>query len=360
MKYFILLFSCIGLLLLSNCESEDSKPSQRRKTNPVKFDTPTNNTSVKKGEGLPITVEISDLNEIKHLKIFTRDTVLFDGVPTQNQESVTLLTSNSRLGSKQISLHATLKNGEIRKDNRIIRILSDIYPTDYKAEVVNIFPHRTSSYTQGLEFDNGQLYEGTGGMGSSGGKSKLLKVDYKTGEVLKDHLLDPSYFGEGITIFGDQIYQLTWQQNKCFVYDKHTFELVNTFNYSGEGWGLCNDGTHLIMSDGSERLYYRDPNTFGLVKTIEVYSNAGPMQKLNELEYIDGKIYANVYLSNNILKINPNTGAVEAIIDASLIALEHKKGGDVLNGIAYKRDEKRLFITGKNWPSLLEIELVQL
>ena len=344
-------------IVISSCK-EDAK--EQKPLVPAIIESPYNNTSIKRGQDLSVSFKVNQLDEVKHLKVFTRDTVLFDGQPTQSEYVSVLNTSTWRLGSVQISLEATLKNGRTRKDHRVVRVLSDIYPTDYTLEVVNAFPHSTASYTQGLEFDNGTLYEGTGGMGATGGKSFLVKVDYKTGEHLIRKDLDQKNFGEGITIFGDKLYQLTWQQNICFVYDKNTFEEINTFSYSGEGWGLCNDGTYLIMSDGSERLYFRDPSNFSLKRTIEVYSNTGPVRLLNELEYIDGKIYANVYQSNDIVIINPETGAVEGIIDASLIALEYKQGGEVLNGIAYKKSEERLFITGKNWPYLLEVEKVEL
>ena len=197
-------------------------------------------------------------------------------------------------------------------------------------------------------------------MGMTGGQSILAQVDYKTGEHLKKITLDPEYFGEGITIFEDKVYQLTWQQNKCFVYDKNTLEKVKEFNYSGEGWGLCNDGNHLIQSDGTERLYFRNPSSFAIEKTIEVYSNNGPVKYLNELEYINGKIFANVYQSNNIVIINPTSGIVEGIIDASMVALTYRKGGEVLNGIAYQKSTDRIFITGKNWPNLIVVELVEI
>lgn len=359
MKSLFYTFLIIVLIqAFTGCKTDDDSPA--RVLIPAKFVKPFNETKVKRGAEVSIEAEIAALEEIKELKIFTRDTVFFQGTPTKENLSFVLNTYNLRLGGLQVSMEYVMQDGKVKKDNRIIRLLSDIYPTDFRAEVVNVFPHSTSSYTQGLEFDNGILYEGTGGMGRMGSISKVLKTNWKTGEILLEHVLVEQYFGEGITIIGDKLYQLTWQQNKCFVYDKNTLELINELSYSGEGWGLCNDGKHLIMSDGTERLYFRDPETFQLVKTIEVYSNTGPVTRLNELEYIDGKVLANVYTTNDIVKINLETGAVEAIIDLSIIALEHKKGGEVLNGIAYKRDEKRLFVTGKNWPSLLEIELVKI
>ena len=343
-------------LVLPSCDDSENQSSTTLQ--PAKFVLPYNNTKFQRGKELPIEIDIPEWEKISHLKVFFKDTILFDGHPDKAALNFLIQTDQWSLGSRQLSLEAKMKDGKKRKDRRIVRVLSDIYPTDYEAEVVNVFPHATSSYTQGLEFDNGNLYEGTGGMGATGGMSMIARVDLNSGEILKKMTLDDEDFGEGITIMGDQIYQLTWQQNKCFVYDKNSFELLETFQFSGEGWGLCNDGKNLIMSDGSERIYFRDPKTFSLKNTIEVYSNAGRMRMLNELEYIDGKIYANIYQSDNIAIINPASGAVEGLIDASLISLDYRKGGEVLNGIAYQKEQDRLFITGKNWPSLIEIKLV--
>lgn len=349
----------VGILILIGFSScTDSEKESTTTLQPAKFVLPYNNTKFQRGKELPIEITIPEWKEVSSLKVFFKDTILFDGTPKKSALNFLVATDRWSLGSKQLSLEVKLNDGTKRKDRRIVRVLSDIYPTDYEAEVVAVYPHSTSSYTQGLEFDNGTLYEGTGGMGATGGMSMIARVDFKTGEILQKVTLDDKDFGEGITILGDRLYQLTWQQNKCFVYDKNTFELLETFQFSGEGWGLCNDGEYLIMSDGSERLYFRDPNTFALKNTIEVYSNAGRMRMLNELEYIDGKIYANIYQSDNIAIINPQSGAVEGLIDASLITLDYRKGGEVLNGIAYQKEQDRLFITGKNWPSLIEIKVV--
>ena len=199
----------------------------------------------------------------------------------------------------------------------------------------------------------GNLYEGIGQYGSS----KLSQVDLKTGKVNEklSITLAGDYFGEGITVFNDKIYQLTWEEQTCFVYNKSTFELDKTIPYIGEGWGLCNDGKYLIMSNGSERITFRNPETFAIEKIIEVYDNKGPIQQLNELEYIDGKIYANVYTSNQIVVIDPITGRVEAIIDCSILEKEGRGYGDVLNGIAY--NDEKIYMTGKNWNKLFEVNL---
>lgn len=349
-----LLLSILVISFLSQCSGDDR--SDRLKGPTAKFELPFNNAKAKRGKTIRIEINLSDPEVFESVKIFTRDTVLFNGKMKRSQKKMEVNTESWSIGTKQISLEATTTEGKVKKDNRIVKILSDVYPTNFKAEVVKVYPHKTTSYTQGLEFDGDQLYEGTGGMGSTG-KSMIAKVDLETGEADIQENLGSEFFGEGITIIGDELFQLTWQQNKCFVYDKNTFKKKREFTYGGEGWGLCNNGEMLIMSDGSERLYFRDPSNFALKKIIEVYSNRGAIKHLNELEYIEGKIYANVYQSNTIMIIDPATGIVTGEIDASIIALDYRKTGEVLNGIAYKNSTKQLFITGKNWPNLLEISL---
>lgn len=347
-----------AILFFSSCKN-DTKPEYQKPQPIVKFEQPFNNAKVQQGKSLVVTIQLSDLENISLLEIYTKDSTFYSSLPTKNELTLELDTRSWKAGTNQLTAEVKLKDGKTTKDNRIIKVLSSLYPDDYTVRVLNVHPHLTTSYTQGLEFDNGTLYEGTGGMGSTG-VSIVAKVDYKTGEIKQKFTLDANYFGEGITILGDDLYQLTWQQNKCFVYDKNSLQRKNDFTFTGEGWGLCNDGNVLIMSDGSERLYFRDPTTFGLLKTIEVYSNQGPVKFLNELEYINGKVYANLYQSNNIVIINPINGIVEGIIDCSELSLEYRKSGEVLNGIAYKKDTGHLFLTGKNWPSLLEVELVKL
>ena len=359
-KYFRLVFTSILVtFIIFGCKDDSDTPPKRTRNKALaKFETPFNNASFQRGNPISVNVRVNDLEGVKSLKIFIKDSVLFNGKPEKENYNFKVNTSNWSLGSNQISLEARTKDDKLKRDNRLIKVLSDIYPKEYTAEVISIYPHQTTSYTQGLEFNNGQLYEGTGGQGSTG-TSIIAKVDYATGQIQQKKTLDQRYFGEGITVMGNQLFQLTWQQNTCFVYDKNDLTELKKFSYNGEGWGLCNDGEFLIMSDGSERLSFRDPENFGLKKVVEVYSNEGPVMALNELEFINGKIFANVYQSNYIVVINPETGAVEKKIDASLVALDHRKTGDVLNGIAYLPETKQLFITGKNWSSLLEIGLVE-
>ena len=223
-------------------------------------------------------------------------------------------------------------------------------------KIVNTYPHDTNSFTQGLIFDEGVLYESTG----LNGRSTVKIVDLKTGKTLKSHELPDNYFGEGIAIIENKIIQLTWRSKTGFVYDKKTLKLIKKFSYQTQGWGITYDGKYLIISDGSAVLYFMDPNTFKVVGTLEVYGDNGKVSKLNELEYINGEIYANIWGTEKIARINPKTGRVTAWIDLSgLLNKEDKKNRvDVLNGIAFNSDKGSLFVTGKLWPKLFEIELV--
>lgn len=358
MKYLSLALTFVFLLFISTSCDSDSDSISPGSLIPAKFELPFNNATARKGEEIRVEVSVVDVAQIKNLKVFTKDTVIFEGKVDKTQLLFEIPTDNWSVGTNQISIETTTIDDKVRRDNRVVKIFPNTFPTDYTAEVIKVYPHATTSYTQGLEFDGDQLYEGTGGMGATG-RSIIAKVDLNTGEITDERFIGENYFGEGITILGDKLYQLTWQQHTCFVYDKNSLELLDTYTYTGEGWGLCNDGEYLIMSDGTERLYFRDPETFAIRKTMEVYSNQGPLKGINELEYINGKIYANIYTTNQIVIIDVKTGVVTGLIDASLIALDYRETGEVLNGIAYKESTKQLFITGKNWPNMLEIGLIE-
>ncbi len=226
----------------------------------------------------------------------------------------------------------------------------------YGYKVVNVYPHDPKAFTEGLIFKDGFLYEGTGLYG----RSELRKVELVTGKVLCSYRLPRQYFGEGITIFRNEIIQLTWRERKGFVFEKETCHPIREFSYPSDGWGLTNDDKRLIMSDGSASLYFIDPQTFKHTGSIEVSDNGVPVKKLNELEYIKGKIYANVWPTDRIAIISPETGVVEAWIELSgLGKTELPSRKAVLNGIAYDSERDRLFVTGKFWPKLFEIELIR-
>lgn len=225
----------------------------------------------------------------------------------------------------------------------------------YSYEIVNAYPHNDSAFTQGLVFEDGFFYEGTGLFG----ESTIRRVDLRSGNINQIYCLSADLFGEGITIFEDKIIQLTWKNNVGFVYNKDTFELLQKFVYFTEGWGLTHNNSALIMSDGSATLYFLDPQTFQIINQVDVHDNEGPVTMLNELEYVNGSVYANIWLEDTIAIINPQTGNVTGWIDlSSLKDLVNQTTRDVLNGIAYDPNENRLFVTGKNWSKLFEIKLI--
>ena len=223
-------------------------------------------------------------------------------------------------------------------------------------QVVNTYPHDRNAFTQGLVWDAGGLYEGTGGYGSS----TLRRSELETGRVTNKVLLPPRYFGEGITVYRDRIIQLTWRSRIGFVYERTTLRRLDSFGYDTEGWGLTHDGRSLILSDGSASLYFLDPDTFHERRRVTVHDRCGAVARLNELEYIDGRVYANVWHSDRIAIIDPHSGLVEAWADLSglLGKMWRRAPESVLNGIAYDDVSGRLFVTGKNWPRLFEIQLV--
>lgn len=225
-------------------------------------------------------------------------------------------------------------------------------------EIVNAYPHDREAFTQGLLFDNGFLYESTG----IKGKSSLRKVDLKTGKVQQKANLDYKYFGEGLTLWKNRFVQLTWKSNVGFVYEKTTFKKVGDFRYKTEGWGLTHDGKRLIMSDGSSTIRFLDPNTFQVLGAIEVKDGKRPVRLLNELEFVNGEIWANVLNSNRIARISPNSGRVGCWLDLSELARKARKlnrNCDVLNGIAFDEKADRIYVTGKFWPELYEIRIKQ-
>jgi glutaminyl-peptide cyclotransferase len=260
------------------------------------------------------------------------------------------------VGSRQIRIITEYDDGTT--ENYPIRIVlkSDVVPRQYGFKVLNSYPHDIKAYTQGLVYHEGYLYESTGRYG----ESTLRKVDLETGEVLRSLNLDRELFGEGLCVHDGKLYQLTWESRVGFIYDIETFRLISRIHYQTEGWGLTSDGTYLLKSDGSHYLYILDPRYFSEVGRLEVFDHKGRVDKLNELEFKDGLIYANVYTTDEIVRIDRETGRVTGVIDLTglLDQRYHHPDLDVLNGVAYDHENDRLFVTGKNWPRLFEIELV--
>ena len=227
----------------------------------------------------------------------------------------------------------------------------------YGVKILKTYPHNPESFTQGLLYHNDYLYESTG----LWTKSTLRKVHIKTGNTVQKHSLKNTYFGEGLALWDNQLIQLTWHAGDALVYDLETFKALPSFSYDGEGWGLTTNKDGFILSDGTAELRFLDPKSFKEVKRLKVTDKGKEIKKLNELEFIDGKIFANVWLTNKIAKIDPNSGKVLAWIDLSnLVPQEHRGSNEaVLNGIAYDEENDRLFVTGKLWPKLYEIKLIK-
>ncbi len=335
-KYIILI--CLSLVLINCGETNASKQTGL-----------TINTAVKSfmiGDTLKLSI-----NNPKKINI-TEVSYQLNGKSIDENSVLDAIT----LGEKVITATINYED-QTASISTSIKVFNNSIPSYYTYEIVNTYPHDITSYTQGLEFHNGELYESTG----QKGESKLRKVNYETGEVLKNINLENSYFGEGLTILNDKIYQLTWRGKRGFVYDVNTFEKLSTFNYgtSKEGWGICNDGKTLYKSDGTEKIWLLNPENLTEESHIEVYTEKGKIPSLNELEWIDGKIFANIYQRNGVVIINPKTGGVEGVIDfkpLKELVTQHEEL-DVLNGIAYHPERETIFVTGKNWDKLFEVKI---
>jgi glutaminyl-peptide cyclotransferase len=316
---------------------------------------PENGATFKIGDLVEIQLDLNDKGKKPDSVQFFVDEKLYGSINSGNL-SFKLNTSKCSVGTKKINTIAFSK-GKTEENNLNIRLLSDIKPKEYTYKIINTYPHDKSAFTQGLVYEDGIFYEGTGLNGSS----SLRKVKPETGKILKSVDLPSEYFGEGIAVVNNKIFQITWKSQTAFVYDKESFTLLNKINYPiAEGWGLTCDGKRLIMSDGSASLYFMDIEYFNETGHIEVYDDKGEVNRLNELEYINGSVYANIWETNKIAIINPNTGKVTGIINLESLLKKTDKyeNTDVLNGIAYDLKNNRLFVTGKNWPKLFEIKLV--
>ena len=335
-KLFILI--CLGLFL-NNCSETNASKQSGLSIN-------TNSKTIKLGDRLNLTISNPKKHTIESIQYRLNGNAI---------ESNHLL-QDIKLGQSKIEATVTY-NDKSETISSTIEILNNKRPDIYSYEIVNTFPHDITSYTQGLEFYNGELYESTGQLG----ESKLRKLDFKNGKVLKNLNLADAFFGEGLTILNDSIYQLTWQNKRGFIYDIESFDRLGTFNYgkSKEGWGLCNNGNNLYKSDGTEKIWILDKTTLTEEEYIEVYTDKGKIPSLNELEWIDGKIYANIYQRNGVVIINPENGAVEGVIDFKplrKLVTQHDEL-DVLNGIAYNPERNTIFVTGKNWDKLFEVTI---
>ncbi len=304
------------------------------------------------GEAVGVAIKNKKEKEIKAVTYYLEGNEL----PVSNGK---IVIASPTLGSKKLLARVAYEDTEITIEQPI-RILAKNAPEVYTYKIVNSYPHDKKSFTQGLEFRGDTLYESTGNPGNVA-KSVLRKLNYKTGEVYEEVALDPSVFGEGLTLFKDRLLQLTWRSGIGYVYSPETLEKVGSFNYgqSKEGWGLCNDGTHIFKSDGTEKIWKLNPETLAEEGYIETVTNRSIFNKANELEFANGKIYANVWQKESMMIIDPNSGAIEGVINFGGLRdrVEQHADLDVLNGVAYHQERGTFFVTGKFWDTLFEVTL---
>lgn len=338
-------FIIVAFLMLTSCGGGGYK---------FKINTPKKATF---GQKVPISFEQLKGNKVDSVHLYVNNKRVI-----AKNNTVTINTNDYGVGKHIITALAFIPN-KVKKVRNSIEVFADKAPVLYTYKIINTYPHDTAAFTQGLEFNNGFLYETTG----RHGKSWLRKVDYKTGNVLLQKDLKDTYFGEGVTIFNDKVYWLTWQAGKGFIYNLSDFKELREFKYnkSIEGWGLTHNDTHLIKSDGTNKIWFLNPETLEEEYSIQAYTNKLSLKKLNELELIEGKIYANYWQKPLIAIIDSKSGVVEGIVDLTGLVKEMEKTqklddqDEVLNGIAYDAETKRIFVTGKHWGKLFEIELVK-
>jgi glutamine cyclotransferase len=365
LKYIIFLTIIMLIAWIISCSGRPGNTSERKAIttttvagNPeaklIKMITPEQDAGYKLRDNIKVLLEADDKKDKPDsVRIW------FDGQRTgllKNPPWEYIIPSSflGKTGRKALKVVA-YKADKPQTITRFIIVYSDVIPRRTGYKVINSYPHDKDAFTQGLVFDNGYLYEGTG----QSNQSSLRKVELKTGKVLNQLNLEAPLFGEGIAIIGEKIYQLTWESKVGFVYNKATFKLINKVYYQTQGWGLTTIADKLVMSDGSNLLYFMDPELFTIVSRIEVYDNKAKVMQLNELEYINGEIWANIWNTDLIARIDPSTGKVIAYIDLQGINPGENTKVNVLNGIAYDQAGKRTFVTGKNWAKLFEITITE-
>jgi glutamine cyclotransferase len=362
LRYFVFLTIVLLITWIISCSGRSgnlsgkiSKPAGEANEEPVakliKMISPEENAGYKLKENIKVVLKAENPDSIK---------IWFDGQTVKVIRNLpweyTIPSSfTEKTGRKALKAIAYKKGDKPQTITKFIIIYSDVVPKRNGFKIVNTYPHDKEAYTQGLVYENGILYEGTGQLN----ESSLRKVELMTGKVLNQLNLEASLFGEGISILGEKIYELTWQNKVGFVYNKNTFKLLNKIYYQTEGWGLTTIGDKLVLSDGSNMLYFMDPLMFTVVSSLEVYDNKVKVNQLNELEYINGEIWANIWQTDLIARIDPLSGKVIAYIDLKGIDPEVDTSVNVLNGIAYDPVGNRIFVTGKNWPKLFEIRITE-
>jgi glutamine cyclotransferase len=366
-KYFILFFVTLLCVWTLSCsgrpgkkstvESQPIDPMSEKKSEKlIKMISPEENTGFKLNNPVKVILALEDKDKVPDSVLINFNGKAVTSIKSEPWEFSISSAFTGTTGRKSLKVTA-YREGRVQNTiTRFMIIYSDIVPKHYGYKVVHAYPHDRDAFTQGLVYDKGVLYEGTGEQGSN-----LREVELETGKIKRQHNLDASLFGEGIALLNERIYQVTWENKIGFVYEKSTFKLINKIYYSTQGWGLTTVDDKIVMSDGTNILYFYEPGMFTVTSRIEVYDNVHKVDSLNELEYINGEIWANIWMNNHIARIDPSTGKVLAYIDLKGILPESERteSTDVLNGIAYDEAGKRIFVTGKRWPKLYEIRLTE-
>ena len=364
LKFVFFLFFCCSVVSTTSCNrggtGANSKPEQQQQRqrpgkSKINIVSPRNNERFVLGADVVLSVKAGDnTTVIDSLRWFV------DGrlqAKISSVEPFTWNTTGQTTGTHRIEAVAHYAGGQRDMVSTGILLLADKPPVQYTYKVIKTYPHDKTAYTQGLLFDEGFFYESTG----LEGESTLRKVVPATGDTIQVTKLPREIFAEGLALVDDKLIQITYKSQVAFVYSKSDFSLLNRINYPmREGWGLVYDGKHLIMTDGSANIYFLDKDYLTEVRRIEVCDDKGPVTQLNELEYINGELWANIYMTDNIVRINPSTGCVTGIINMKglLNAADQHPDVNVLNGIAYDEKTGKIYVTGKNWPKLFEIQVI--
>jgi len=351
----LLAFICLGILL-TNCEDDKNALN-----NLFSIDSSTLKQVYELNDNINLVIKNEQEKKIDSVK-YSINGKLIGKVGLNSILTYQFL--EDKLGNQRIEAEIFVNQQSVIVETNLM-LTSNVEPKLLNYKIIDTYPHDITAYTQGLEFHRDTLIESTGnGAGNGTGKrgtSSLRKVNFKSGEMYKKIELAPIYFAEGITVLNDKVYQLTYQNNQGFIYDINTFKKIKDFNYfkTMEGWGLTNDGKYLYMTDGTEKIYKVDPENFSQKDYINVFTKGSKIPSLNELEWVDGNIWANIYMKDAIVKINPKNGVVESVVNLSDLRekVSPHPDLDVLNGIAYNPKTKTFFVTGKNWDKLFEIKI---
>jgi len=350
-KKYNLPFYLIAILIVISCDIEKKIESPRIKSY-LKIISPNSNEIIIKNDSIRINI-ISDSKE----KSIKESTLLLNKDTFNFKNKINISTNNLlRYGRYNIKISTLFDDGSVEDKSKNIFLYPDQKPKELEYELIKIITHDPETYTQGLLIDESKyLIESSGQYG----KSFIKKVDMESNIIINKLMIDKKLFAEGITVYDDKLYMLTWKSNKGLILDKNTLELIGEFNYSTEGWGLTTIDDNLVMSDGTEKLFFIDPKSFKINNYIEVYDNNGKVENINEMEYINDKIYANIYGKDIIAIINYKTGEVENIINLEglLNRENYNTNIDVMNGIAYNLENESILVTGKWWPSMFEIKI---